>query len=329
MSWFGDLFGFEESDWATTRGRFVIEGGRLRSLANGMSWGVGALETPSLGELRARVRPEGGVLRVENVSADAHRLHAQPEAGGALVQVASQFNLLEMVHFDVRPEDGVTRYHGDRTQGPACALAAAPATVFRNYFAPVDSACGQTEDRQLDMLAELAHALPCGDRIRMRNGYALLDEATLAAIDASLASASESELDALRCKLRIGVHWNVEVTADGPARGQLVSQAFCSALPVSYNRHVDARSWERFATLVLEAAYEATLLAALEHPSRGGRACAYLTLLGGGAFGNSRAWILRALRRALDLHRRHSLDVRVVSFGAVPAELRTLVTDRG
>ena len=327
MSWFGDLFGFEESDWDTTRSRFRLEGECLRSLANGKSWRVGVLETPSLAELRARAQAARGLLRVSNVRAEAQQLHAQSEVRGALVQVASQFNLLEMVHYDVSPEDGVTRYHGDRTQGPACALAAAPATVVRNYFAPVSGESGQTAARQLDMLADLAAVLPGGERIRMRNGYALLDARTLETIDAALAAASESELDALRARLRIGLHWNVEVTADGPARGQLVSQAFCSALPVSYNRHSNPRAWERFATLVLEAAYEATLLAALECRGRGGNARAYLTLLGGGAFGNERAWILRAMRRALDRHRAHALEACIVSYGAIPPDLRALEAD--
>ena len=32
------------------------------------------------------------------------------------------------------PEDGVTRYKDDPTQGPACAIAASAATMYRNYF---------------------------------------------------------------------------------------------------------------------------------------------------------------------------------------------------
>jgi hypothetical protein len=39
-----------------------------------------------------------------------------------------------------------------------------------------------------------------------------------------------------------------------------VSQAFCSALPVAYTK-VPHDRWHSFALLVLEAAYEATLLA--------------------------------------------------------------------
>jgi hypothetical protein len=50
------------------------------------------------------------------------RMHRLPENAGALFQVASQFNLLEMVSPSVTPEDGVTRYQDDHTQGPACAI---------------------------------------------------------------------------------------------------------------------------------------------------------------------------------------------------------------
>ena len=56
-------------------------------------------------------------------------MHADSELGGALFQVASQFNLLEMAGPSVSPEDGVTRYGGDHTQGPACAIAAGGRTA--------------------------------------------------------------------------------------------------------------------------------------------------------------------------------------------------------
>lgn len=46
--------------------------------------------------------------------------------------------------------------------------------------------------------------------------------------------------------------------------GHRVTQVFCSALPVSYG--VRSPHWEPLARLVLEACYEATLLAAAERP---------------------------------------------------------------
>lgn len=48
---------------------------------------------------------------------------------GSLFQVASQFNVLEMVSPDVGPEAGVTIYENDHTQGPACAIACPAGTV--------------------------------------------------------------------------------------------------------------------------------------------------------------------------------------------------------
>ena len=80
-------------------------------------------------------------------------------SAGALFQVASQFNLLEMTGPEVSPEDGITRYQHDRTQGPACAIAAGAATIYRNYFAPVGGGHGQTAKRQFDGLADLGEAL--------------------------------------------------------------------------------------------------------------------------------------------------------------------------
>ena len=68
----------------------------------------------------------------------------------------------------------------------------------------------------------------------MRNGYALCTADGLDAISRLLEDSDEELRDELRGELAIGVHRDVEVTdvRDGPRR--LVSQAFCSALPVAY-----------------------------------------------------------------------------------------------
>ena len=76
--------------------------------------------------------------------------------------------------------------------------------------------------------------------------------------------------------------------------------------------------WAPFASLVLEASYEATLLAALEacarHGGAGGANRVYLTLLGGGVFGNRLEWIVRAIRRACAGLRGVALNVHIVSY---------------
>jgi len=92
-------------------------------------------------------------------------------------------------------------------------------------------------------------------------------------------------------------------------------RAFCSALPVAYSE-VAPIHWRGFASLVLEAAYEATLWAAVANARRAGSNTVLLTSLGGGAFGNKDKWIANAMSRALRGVKNFDLDVRLVSFGA-------------
>ena len=83
--------------------------------------------------------------------------------------------------------------------------------------------------------------------------------------------------------------------------------------------------WQDFGQLVLNAAYEATLLAAVLNNRRGGSNIVLLTMLGGGAFGNAGVWIHNAIRRALDKTQGNGLDVRLVSFGQPSAQLQTFL----
>jgi hypothetical protein len=139
--------------------KLKVEGRQLQSLINGKSYGIGELELVSLQALRERVKSTDGLpgrIKISVVTGDVRHMHQLPENAGALFQVASQFNLLEMTGPEVTPENGVTIYQHDRTQGPACAIAAGAATIYRNYFAPVAGKEGQTKDRQFDGLADLA-----------------------------------------------------------------------------------------------------------------------------------------------------------------------------
>src|SRR3989344_7716993 len=181
MDWFEQLSGLREGHYADTQARLSVENQRLNSTVNGRSYSIGRLDVLSLGELRARANlvAERGRLSVRNVSADVRSLPRAHHHRGALFQVASQFNLLEMVGPTITPEHGVTRYSSDRTQGPACAIAAGAATIYRNYFVPIAGHLGQTADRQIDAAAELRQALASAPGVSaddgwgMRNGYAL------------------------------------------------------------------------------------------------------------------------------------------------------------
>ena len=344
-SWFARLFGFEEATGEWERPRSMLEwdaaAGVLTSRRSGESFGVGSFATPSVGELRrglmgvdaltslhvgaeAAARPSSnGTVSVEHrVTADALALHqANPLA---TIQAASQFNCLEFPSPDCTPEDGVTMYAYDPTQGPACALACAPATVVRNYFG-VDGS-GQTRERQIDNLASLAAALrphpheheyePLGGGAGgreglhtywdVRNGYTFSSAERLRALNAELERrhASRDELVQL---VRVGVHSHVETVFANrsfsplpPGERSRVTQVFASALSVAYSGVLPHTLWEPLARIALEGAYEATLLAAAGERVRGvGSGVCFLTLLGGGVFGNELEWILESMSRAL------------------------------
>ncbi len=329
MNWFERLTGFREESPEQVRSHLSVAGNTLRSHVNGRQWICGELETPSLAELGERARtagPGSGRLSLREVVADVRELHMDPSNAGALFQVASQFNLLEMVSPEVTPEDGVGIYENDPTQGPACAIAAGAGTIYRNYFVVVNGRVGQTADNQIDCLADVGEALGNeGSRLwRMQNGYALASREGLIEISRCLRMASEKEIDNIRGRLRIGIQRNTQVTL-GDCK-HLVSQAYCSALPIAYCSH-PPELWTEFARLVLEAAYESTLCAAMLNAEDGGTNRVFLTLLGGGAFGNPTEWIVSAMRRALLLHQDADLEVVVVSHGWPKPEVRDLVAE--
>lgn len=324
--WFEDLTGLGSDTPENVRSNMQMEGTRLTSLVNGRSFECGRLEIPTLAELRQQVKqvrlPEGNIFVAETV-ADAQALHADCANKNALFQVASQFNLLEMVSPSVTPEMGVDRYEHDHTQGPVCAMACGAGTIFRNYFVPLHGKIGQTSGNQIDCLSEVGRALRNSERglWQMRNGYCLPAKEGLDAINQELAAMSPDQRDVLKSNLQIGLQWNSEVTL--PLSQHTVSQAYCSALPVAYSSIAPAK-WEAFARLVLEGAYEATLLAACLNFVRTGSPKLYLTLLGGGAFGNSTHWILESMEKALHKVENVPLQVRIVSYGKSQAEVHAL-----
>lgn len=315
MTWFEKLTGFRET-LPQIRKHISVDGETLTSGVNGKVMVCGRLETPSLAELRERVQASGngaGRISVREVVSNIQSLHADVSNAGSLFQVASQFNLLEMLSPSFTPEHGVGIYENDHTQGPACAIAAGAGTIYRNYFVSVNGQIGQSEKNQIDCLADLGKELGNSDgRLwQMRNGYALPSRSGLIDISSRLRAANESESDELRKLLRIGIQWNTQVTLGDSTHK--VSQVYCSALPVAYSNH-SSDLWEDFARLVLEAAYEATICTAILNYQSTGNNRVFLTLLGGGAFGNETSWIIESIKRALKRYEDWNIEVAIVSY---------------
>jgi len=331
MTWFEMLTGFSETSASDIHKKISLDGANMTSRANGKKMTWGSLETPSLGELRARVaagEKVRGAIAVREMVADVRDLHTDIANANALFQVASQFNLLEMICPTRAPEDGIGIYENDHTQGPACAIACGAGTIYRNYFVPENGQIGQSRANQIDCLADIGNALGNTDNRlwKMQNGYALATDDGLKEISERLRACGEQELDDLIKLLRVGLQWRTQVTLNDCAHR--VSQAYCSALPVAYSKQ-PSQLWTEFATLVLEAAYEATLCAAILNLQNTGNQRVFLTLLGGGAFGNNEEWILKAMERALRIYADWNLEVAIVSRGSSKNSVRDLASKFG
>ncbi len=325
--WFKKIMGFEEKNPEFVRSNVMVEGEFLTSKVNGNTYQHGKLEVPLLEELRDKtsaIASSGTKLSVSECVGNVQELHKKEENEGALFQAASQFNLLEMVGPDVTPEWGIDIYEKDFTQGPACAIACGAGTIFRNYFVNVDGQIGQTAAKQIDCLDEMGKYLNNEELLlwKMSNGYALCTQQGLLRINKILSELSDLDREKLKGKLKTGIHWNTEVTICD--KKQLVSQIYCSALPVAYS-NINPIYWEGFSRLILEATYEATFRTALLNSEVTGNNKVFLTLVGGGAFGNYQNWILESLAKSLEQFKESALEVIVVSYGGSNSGVQRLI----
>eukprot|EP00981_Chlorochromonas_danica_P005194 scaffold1046_cov162-Ochromonas_danica.AAC.24 len=282
MTWFNELFGLAEPKLlSAVHSNFVLSPKHdcIMSLANGRVYQVGSFSTPTVADLRERALQMLSLRAYRRVSLEVDHLltgdilewhHNHPFA---TFQAASQFNCLDFPQQTCTPEDGITHYASVRSQGQSCALACPGGALYRNYFLPVwdeDKQCfqsGQSADLQINNLALLEEAL--GNREmgywNVRNGYINVESKDkLLELAERLSSPSAQRL--FRDKVQLG--WQEDV----------------------------------------EAAYEGTLWAGIlnmmqhekdDHPR--GNKCReiFLTLLGGGVFGNEISWISDSLLRAL------------------------------
>ena len=163
MTWFEEIFGFRETK-ENINNYITIKENKMFSSANNRSFIFGDLEVPTLKNLRNRLPEENGTIQVSEVIGDVKELHKKEDH--ALFQVASQFNLLEMISPVITKEQGITRYLSDMTQGPACAIACAAGTLYRNYYTNVNTL------NNIEKMFDEKYWT-------MKNGYALFEERDL------------------------------------------------------------------------------------------------------------------------------------------------------
>lgn len=309
--------GFDEVDPEQVRAHIQIKAKQLISKINNEVYQYGQLQIVSLEKLRASsksFKDHGASISLSEIVGDIQDLHKDQANNGALFQVASQFNLLEMISSSVTPEKGVDIYEGDHTQGPACAVACGAGTIYRNYFVPVNGQTGQSSKNQIDCLKDIAKALGNDhhDLWQMENGYLMTTQKGLNNITDQIKNKTAEAYENLKGKLSVGIQWDTEVTLAGT--DNIVVQVFCSAIPVSYNHLDNIDDWEIFAKMILEATYEATFYTAMLNYEKTGNNKVFLTLVGGGAFGNKKEWIIDSIKKVVLKFINTPLDVRIVSY---------------
>ncbi|EGD83102.1 hypothetical protein PTSG_12068 [Salpingoeca rosetta] len=359
--WFAALFGkTERGGYAAVKEAFHFDAVRQVLVApNQEEFDVGVFSRPSVQELRDRVaqlprrakRNSTSSHRRRNVTVkhiatpDVMELHGEIECEKALFQAASQMNCLEMVSSGVTPEQGVTGYVYDRTQGPACALVSPAATMYRNYYVPVRLSDGQvqegqTEEHQLNNLEDFEAVIGNDEHkyFDVINGYVMSTNQQLLRLKERLDGDADL-CNQLISTIRIGLHEDVPVLLSArdscnfrvEHEPHTVTQAYCSALSIAYNYAISHETWEPFESIVLQGMYEATILAgilnAARHNNEHGSKRVFLTLIGGGAYGNDTASIVRAAARAIALHQDFDIEVYVVHYLGVSESIRALLDD--
>ena len=315
------------------------EPGKLKNLRTGEVFDSGRFTLKTLGELRAQDRPSvqkdiAGTFhllysRDDPSQLDIGHLQSLPTFQNALFQVASNFNALELMGpYDKRAMTQLSAYILDQTQGPYASISAAPGLIARHYYAfekqgmSPETWSQQYDGPQLEMLRETP--------LRVRNGYVMLEEESL-------------EQPALPEDMAVLVHRNIEVTF-GQSRDhehrrlanktQLIDQVFTATLDLgSRQRHFLESAPKEVTSLgkaLLRAAYEATLLAAIQ----GGNRKVVLTLIGGGVFCNPSSWIVEAIEDLLPLIVESGLTVYLNAFRGPGSpnslkRLRSLVEQSG
>ena len=249
----------------------------------------------------------------------------------ACFQVASQTNCLEHPNKDVKPEDGITNYKNDHTQGPACAIAAAPGTYYRNYFVMPGNKPqteGANQINTLYYLEKEINNLDSKKYFSIQNGYVTINTDQRQELKNLFASPDYQESNGnfqkkIVDKISVGIMANTEAIIGGKLNNMkfikyeprmdkkfTVTQIFCSAVNLDEEHGgngSDPESNDILAKAILKAQYEATLWVAVINAINTGCNAVYLTSVGGGVFKNPIEWVIESINNAI-------LEIQKIKF---------------
>ena len=300
QNWFLDFFKFKESDEYTANKNKMLgifKNNKIEDLDCGIFEIFSCEELHQLLDIPINNKNKNNKVSIKNLFTRIIKIHNNPEFENSTIQVASQLNCLEMVNYHTTPENGITIYSDDHTQGPACAMCAPAGIAYRNYI--YDG--GQQFNKQIDMSKKLLDYLKTKDNTitwKVKNGYLLFDNKKDLDKINELLKNTEIFKEAKK-SIQSGSHSKQGLFINGVKKDHLINHVYCSGLPISYNNIGNKESWEFLSNLFLEGLYENTLLIAVMNNLLLGqtRPC-FLTKVGGGAFGMKDIHIVNAIKKA-------------------------------
>ena len=201
------------------------------------------------------------------------------------------------------------------------------------YDQVASSSLGQSANRQINCLADIMKLLKqkCiqtginvpldninspnpygfsikeGDLFAVKNGYVESTDNNLFILNELIEHGGEEFKEQIKNALRCCIQRDTEVTSDprsNSSNPNLITQVYVSALSFGYSKVSNKELWAPFAKIILEAAYEHTILEGLRNNldriQKGLEPQPiYLTMLGGGVFGNNPEWIKEAISSAI------------------------------
>jgi len=261
-----------------------------------------------------------GNIKIKNIVANIKEIHKQSNNDNATIQVASQLNCLEMINVDKIPEDGITCYKDDNTQGPKCVMCTPTGLAYRNYIYNG----GQTSNQQIDMSEELlSYFKSCDNTINwiIKNGYLIINNLSTLEKISELLTNDDIRKNA-KNKIKAGIHTNLGIFIDGIKYDHIINHVLCSGLPIAYQNYPfnNIELWDNLSDLFLETYYEMTLLTAcINNMMNEIDAPCYLTQIGGGVFGMKKSLIMKAIKKACDTINSlgYKLNVYLVHYGII------------
>ena len=223
----------------------------------------------------------------------------------ALVQVASNFNCLEVPSLYMPPNWGglVEKIHKDETQGPAACCGPLSGCLYRAHFYRFsDGQLGQTGTRQIELLSDFEYASTTNGKLRLTGDEKSVPIDKIDKIVGSIKCGLHRSQPVLFGRNKTGMNYDI----DEP---QMIDQVFNASINMGdIGKSPDRDELIKICRTLLRAAYESAYLCAILGRNR----VLYLTMVGGGVFGNPEKIILEEMVRAHRLYAHKSVLEKVV-----------------